>query len=88
MRCTVYRSDRKEFTYLYLADSVRFEDLPDSLVSLFGEPAPVMRLDLEERDRLAHADIATVRRSLRDEGFYLQLPPEESVEDEIEKRFS
>lgn len=88
MRCTVYRSNTKAFTYLYLADTVKLEDLPDSLIGLFGEPTPVMCLDLEGRDQLAHADIETVRKSLREEGYYLQLPPEESVEDEISRRFS
>ena len=88
MRCTIYRSSKKSFTYLYLADTLKLEDLPDSLMNLFGEPTPVMRLDLEARDRLAHADIKRVKQSLREEGYFLQLPPEESVEDEIERRFS
>lgn len=88
MRCTVYKSDKKEFTYLYLADTVQFDDLPESLIGLFGDPAGIMRLNLDKREQLAHADIEIVRMSLRNEGYYLQLPPEESVEDEIRRRFS
>jgi uncharacterized protein YcgL (UPF0745 family) len=87
MRCTVYRSSRKEYTYLYLADGMRLDDLPEPLIALFGESEAVVRLDLAERTRLAHADPETVRSRLREEGYYLQLPPDLPVEEELTRRF-
>jgi uncharacterized protein YcgL (UPF0745 family) len=88
MRCTVYRSSRKEFTYLYLADTMKIEDLPESLRKLFGEPEAVLRLDFAEVGKLAHADPETVKDGLRQEGYYLQLPPKHPIEEEISRLFS
>ena len=68
MRCTVYRSSRKEFTYLYLADTMKIEDLPESLIELFGEPETVLRLDFTKVDKLAHADPEGVEEGLREDG--------------------
>jgi uncharacterized protein YcgL (UPF0745 family) len=88
MRCTVYRSSRKEFTYLYLADTMKIEDLPESLRELFGEPKAVLRLDFAEVGRLAHAEPEAVKKGLREEGYYLQLPPKLPIEEEISRLFS
>lgn len=87
MRCTVYRSARKEFTYLYLADSLPFDELPEELRSRFGKPSVVMRLDLEKTSKLAHADIGKVRAALDQLGYFLQFPPDIPVEEEIARRF-
>ena len=86
--CTVYRSDRKAETYLYLAQGYAFEDLPAELRQAFGEPAFVMHLNLGADRRLAHVDTGSVLRRLEADGYYLQLPPEIPVEEEITRRFS
>jgi uncharacterized protein YcgL (UPF0745 family) len=86
--CTVYRSDRKTETYLYLAQGRTFEDLPQQLREAFGEPAFVMRLELDADRRLARVDARRVLQHLEADGFYLQLPPEIPVEEEITRRFS
>ncbi len=88
MRCTVYRSGTKDFTYLYLADTLAFDELPEALRKRFGEPEAVMRLDLETTPKLANADVGAVRSALGQQGYYLQLPPEVSVEEEITRQFS
>jgi len=88
MRCTVYRSPCKEYTYLYLALGVKPEDLPEELKARFGEPEAIMLLDLSRTEKLANADIATVSKKLEEDGFYLQMPPELAVEEEISRRFS
>jgi len=86
--CTVYRSDRKAETYLYLSDALGFDDLPAELQESFGAPAFVMRLELSADRRLARVDVGKVLQSLVETGFYLQLPPKLPVEDEIARRFS
>lgn len=86
MLCKVLRSSKKDYTYLYLPLAGKFEDLPESLRAGFGEPTPVMQLNLDKVPRLAHADLDTVRNCLERDGYYLQLPPEEPVEREIERK--
>lgn len=87
-RCDVYRSDKKTETYLYLSDNLAFEDLPMELQKQFGVPAFVMRLELTADRVLARADVREVLMCLEDPGYYLQLPPELPVEEEIARRFS
>jgi uncharacterized protein YcgL (UPF0745 family) len=86
--CTVYRSENRTETYLYLADGYEFTDLPDELQAHFGAPATVMRLKLTRDRKLARVDVEKVMASLDKEGFFLQLPPELPVEEEITRRFS
>lgn len=86
--CHVYRSEKKAETYLYVAEGVDFEDLPEELRERFGLPVPVMPLLLEKSRKLARVDVEKVIASLEEHGFYLQLPPKLPVEEEIARRFS
>lgn len=86
--CTVYRSEKKPETYLYLAAGTSFDDLPEGLRKVFGAPVFVMSLKLDPGRRLARVSAAEVLESLRDPGYFLQLPPELPVEEEISRRFS
>ena len=86
--CTVYRSGKKAETYLYLAQGRAFEDLPPELRQLFGEPCFVMHLNLGPDRRLARVDTRSVLEHLETNGYYLQLPPEIPVEEEITRRLS
>jgi len=88
MRCTVYRSASKAYTYLYLADGKELEDLPDFLLEMFGQAELFLELDLGKRQKLAQADLETVRQQLASKGFYLQLPPEQSVDALLQQQFS
>jgi hypothetical protein len=58
------------------------------LNELFGEPEAVLRLDFTEVGKLANADPEAVKEGLREEGYYLQLPPKHPVEEEISRLFS
>lgn len=77
MRCTIYRSSRRDYTYLYVPEASDYEDLPATLRDSFGEPQPVMNVDLGELRSLANADILQVRTALERTGYYLQLPPKD-----------
>ena len=83
MPCKVYRSEKKAETYLYLADNLPFDELPEELRSHFGEATFVLSLELSEKRKLARADVMSVLESLKETGYYLQLPPELPVEEEI-----
>jgi len=86
--CKVYRSDQKAETYLYLAEDMAFDDLPEELRKRFGEPVFVMRLELSTDRTLARVEVERVMESLAEQGYFLQLPPELPVEEELTRRFS
>ncbi len=86
--CRIYRSENKAETYLYLAEGMEFEDLPEELRDRFGTPLLVMPLILTKKRKLARVDVEKVIANLAEHGFYLQLPPKLPVEEEISRRFS
>ncbi len=88
MNCQVFRSEKKDETYLYLAAHQSFEELPDDLCAMFGEPVFVMALKLSDESKLARVKTQRVLDSLRESGYFLQLPPKLPIEEEISKRFS
>jgi uncharacterized protein YcgL (UPF0745 family) len=73
--CQIFRSSRKEESYLYVDKARGFEDVPADLMAQFGEPTPVMVLLLTPGRKLARANAAAVLASIESQGFYLQMPP-------------
>ena len=73
--CQVFRSSRKEESYLYVDKARGLQDVPESLLAQFGEPSPVMTLLLSPERPLARADAAAVLTSIEQQGYYLQMPP-------------
>lgn len=88
MECKVYRSENQAYTYLYLAEGKELEDLPETLLEKFGSPKLILELDLSRRQKLAQADLQSVKKQLLSKGYYLQLPPEQSVDDLLQRNFS
>jgi len=79
MKCTVFRSPKKDFTYIYLLEDHDFDEIPVSLKKVFGEPEFVMDLELTADRKLAYEDINQVMQNLADQGYHLQMPPQEDV---------
>jgi uncharacterized protein YcgL (UPF0745 family) len=77
MFCAIYKSTRKQDTYLYLADKDRFSQVPEALLQMLGEPVHVMDLELSPSLKLAQDNVLEVMRSLREQGWFLQLPRQE-----------
>ncbi len=75
MLTAIYKSPRKEQTYLYLKQRDDFKVVPEALLKTFGSPQLVTVLDLSRRTELAGADLAKVKDALSVQGYYLQLPP-------------
>ena len=88
MNCVVYKSDQKPDTYLYLAEHCDFQDLSGELQQIFGVPVKVMKLKLSATSKLARVDASAVMQELEKHGYFLQLPPKISIEEEISRRFS
>jgi uncharacterized protein YcgL (UPF0745 family) len=75
MICSVFRSNRKEYTYLYLQNGTIFEDLPQTLQAAFGEAEFVIELELSPERKLASENVTEVMQNLKENGYHLQLPP-------------
>jgi len=75
MQAYVYKSQRKQDTYVYLATRDVFDALPAPLQAQLGPFAFVLEVTLDAGRKLARADVEAVRRELVASGFYLQLPP-------------
>jgi uncharacterized protein YcgL (UPF0745 family) len=72
----VYRSPRREDTYLYVERSVGLTKVPEPLLERFGRPESVLTLRLAADRKLARATGAQVLQALDAQGFFLQLPPQ------------
>ena len=79
MKCSVVRSSLKDFTYIYLLAGNDYEDLPVSLKNVFGEPEFVMNLELTPDRKLAYEDVNKVMQNLAEQGYHLQMPPQEDT---------
>ncbi|MBG6247908.1 MULTISPECIES: YcgL domain-containing protein [Symbiopectobacterium] len=75
MFCVIYRSAKRDQTYLYVDKKDDFSRVPEALMKSFGTPYLVMLLPLDGSKKLASADIEKVKQALKEEGFYLQMPP-------------
>ncbi|MFO1424889.1 MAG: YcgL domain-containing protein [Candidatus Competibacteraceae bacterium] len=74
MQCAIYKSRKKQDTYLYLSTKDDFSHVPEPLLKLIGEPVHVMDLDLSPERKLAQEDAAEVLRNLQERGWHLQMP--------------
>lgn len=73
--CSVYRSPKKEGMYLYVEKAKGLNDVPEALLKQFGKPEHAMVLVLQPEKKLARVDALAVLESLKEKGFYLQMPP-------------
>lgn len=78
--CSVFRSSKKEGMYLYVRRGADLSTLPEGLMKVFGMPGHALDLLLTAEKKLARADSATVMAQIREQGFYLQMPPGEQEE--------
>ena len=75
MFCQVYRSPRKEEMYLYVEKADGLSRVPETLLQHFGEPEAVMLLHINGERKLARVDADEVVAQVRDQGYFLQMPP-------------
>lgn len=79
VKCAVYRSNKKEGMYLYVPAQTQFEEVPESLLAMFGEPGHVMDLALTPERALARVDVNEVMLAVQTQGYFLQMPPGETI---------
>ncbi len=77
MLTQIYASERKPGYYLYVPKDADLRDLPEALIKPLGTLRKSLLLMIGPTQTLANADPVKVLDSLRERGFYLQLPPKE-----------
>lgn len=73
--CEIYRCSKKEGMYIYLAKGDEIDALPDALKQTTGRMELAMTLVLTADKKLARANAEDVLASIKEKGFYLQMPP-------------
>ncbi|GAA3901708.1 YcgL domain-containing protein [Halomonas cibimaris] len=73
--CEVFKSSRKEETYLYVDKRQGLADVPEALLEHFGKPVPALTLLLSADKPLARANAAEVLAAIAEQGYYFQMPP-------------
>ncbi len=81
--CDVYTCAKKADTYLYLKTGIALEELPDGLLILLGELKQFLSLELNESSKLAQVSALDVLTALGERGYFLQMPPAESLESQV-----
>ena len=66
--------------YIYLAEEDVFENVPKEIFNSLGIVEFSMELEITPDTKLAREDTATVLSNLKEHGFHIQLPGDESVE--------
>jgi uncharacterized protein YcgL (UPF0745 family) len=80
MECFIYRCNLKPDMYIYLAEEDVFDNVPKEIFDSLGIVEFSMELEITPETRLAREDTDTVIGNLKQHGFHLQLPGDESVE--------
>jgi len=76
MNCAIYKGNKKSNHYLYIEREDDFSRVPEVLLKMLGDLELVMTLELDLERKLSQADVTQVIKSLRDQGYYFQMPPQ------------
>ena len=74
IECTVYKSLKKDETYVFVPTETPLSDLPDELKKVLGETEKVMALTITPEKKMARGTGAEVMKSINKQGFHLQMP--------------
>ncbi len=76
MQCFIYKSLKKDYLYLYIVNKDDFSKVPEALLGSFGKMEFVMDLELSPDRKLAREDAGKIIDNLKEQGFFVQLPPQ------------
>jgi len=80
MLCYIYRCSLKTDMYIYLAEEDVFDNVPKEIFNSLGIVEFSMELEITPDTKLAREDTKTVLSNLKEHGFHIQLPGDESIE--------
>ncbi len=79
MQCFVYASLSKADRFLWLNVRDDFSVVPEPLALMLGEMRFVLEVQLDPNRKLPREDTVQVIKNLRDQGWHLQLPPNQTI---------
>lgn len=74
MECTVFKSLKKDETYVFIQTTTSLSDLPDELIKVLGQTERVITLNLTPEKKMARGNALEVMKSIEKQGFHLQMP--------------
>jgi len=81
--CTVYKSLKKDETYVFIPESSTLADLPIELISVLGKTEEVMRLALTPEKKMARGNADEIMKSIQNQGFHLQMPENPQIKNSL-----
>ncbi len=73
IECTVYKSLKKDESYLFIPTTTPLSDLPEELLNVLGQTEKVMTLNLTPEKKMARGTAAAIMKSIEEQGFHLQM---------------
>src|SRR5690606_3082440 len=73
--CEIYKSLREAEMYLFVDKRDQLSRVPAPLLARLGRTQLVTTLALTTERKLARADAKKVIEAIREQGYYLQMPP-------------
>lgn len=80
MQSFIYRCSNKPDMYIYLAEEDVFDNVPKEIFNSLGIVEFAIELEITADTQLAKENTETVIHNLREHGFHIQLPGDESIE--------
>ncbi|WP_392561679.1 YcgL domain-containing protein [Orbus sturtevantii] len=77
MLCYIYRSPKKENSYLYIAKENDFSNVPDILMNVFGKPIFAMKVLLDGKRQFTAGTSQEIENKIKSDGFFLQMLQED-----------
>ena len=71
----IFKGNKKEEMYLYVDQKDGLRQVPEDLLSTFGQTESVMVLFLTQDKKLARVEAADVLEAIEKQGYFLQMPP-------------
>ncbi|MBQ0834543.1 YcgL domain-containing protein [Marinobacter sp.] len=75
---SVFRSSKKSDTYIFVRRGQKWDELPDSLKTIFGNPVHSMDLIMTPDRKLSRTTGEQVLKAIAEKDFFLQMPEERS----------
>ena len=72
---SVFKSSKKDEMYLYVNRKDQLKNVPEALITAFGQAQHVMDMILTSERKLSRVEATKVISDIEEKGFYLQMPP-------------
>lgn len=73
IECSVYRSSKRDETYVFIPKATPLSDLPKEVLKMLGQAEMVMTLNLTPNKKMARGKADEIIKSIDTQGFHLQM---------------